>query len=92
MNAFGLYRNNCRSLLGIYFIFAGLTFQERKRRSNFFTCHEILGGYGAYSNEIEECDKAKRHLRCCLTDMRSEDFGRILERLAVSKACPARVT
>lgn len=30
----GLYRNTYRTLVGIYFIFAGLPFQERIRRAN----------------------------------------------------------
>ena len=40
------------SLLGIYFIFAGSTAQERKRRSFVFTCLEC-----ACINENEERDK-----------------------------------
>ncbi len=36
MDAFGLYRNMYRSLLGIYFILAGLSVTERKRRANVF--------------------------------------------------------
>ena len=51
------HRNIYRSLLGIYFVFARLTVQERKRGSNNFTCLEILDGREAYSNEIEECNK-----------------------------------
>ena len=47
MDAFGLHRSIERSLLGIYFIFAGLTVQERRRRSFVFTCRETLDGYQA---------------------------------------------
>ena len=52
IDAFGLYRNMYRSLLEIYFIFAGLTVKERKRRSNVFSLT-----YGPYSSELKDiCD------------------------------------
>lgn len=35
-DAFGLYRNIYRSLIGIYYILAGLTIQERNRTTNVF--------------------------------------------------------
>ena len=55
MDAFGLYRNMYRSLLGIYFIFAGLTVNERKRRSNVFPLT-----FGPHGSELKAiCDTLK---------------------------------
>ncbi|EGP86370.1 uncharacterized protein MYCGRDRAFT_44244, partial [Zymoseptoria tritici IPO323] len=34
IDGFGLYRNAYRTLIGFYFIFAGLPFHERARRAN----------------------------------------------------------
>src|SRR4029077_19371755 len=34
IDGFGLYRNTYRTLIGVYAIFAGLSFQERARRAN----------------------------------------------------------
>lgn len=55
MDAFGLYQNMYRSLLGIYFIFAGLTVKERKQRSNVFPL--TFGPHGSKLKDI--CDAIK---------------------------------
>lgn len=55
MDAFGLYRNMYRSLLGIYFIFAGLSVKERKRRSNVFPL--TFGPHGSELRDICEALK-----------------------------------
>ena len=58
MDAFGLYRNMYRSLLGIYFIFAGLPVKERKRRSNVFPLT-----FGPHGSELKDiCDALKPRL------------------------------
>lgn len=49
MDDFGLYRNMYRSLLGLYFNFAGLTVKERKRRSSIF-----LLTFDPHGSELED--------------------------------------
>lgn len=36
IDAFGLYRNSYRSLIGVYFIIAAMNSRERNRRANMF--------------------------------------------------------
>ena len=45
IDGFGLYRNAYRSLMGMYFIPAALSFQERARRANVFPL--TLGPHGS---------------------------------------------
>ena len=55
MDAFGLYRNMYRSLMGIYLIFAGLSVKERKRRSNVLPLT-----FGPHGSELKDvCEALK---------------------------------
>lgn len=55
IDAFGLYRNLYRSLIGIYFIIAALNAYERDRRANVFPL--ILRLYGSNFADIVEAIK-----------------------------------
>jgi hypothetical protein len=50
IDAFGLYRNSNRSLIGIYDIIASLTIQERNRRQNVLAL--TLGPHGSNLDNV----------------------------------------
>ena len=52
MDAFGVYRNMQRSLMGIYNIPAGMTFEERSRNVNVFPI--TLGPHGSNDEDVLE--------------------------------------
>lgn len=55
IDAFGLYRNSYRSLMGIYFIIAALSARERDRRANVFPL--TLGPHGSNFADVVEAIK-----------------------------------
>lgn len=55
IDAFGLYRNLYRLLIGIYFILVLLSARERDRRSNIFPL--ILGPYSSNFADVVEAIK-----------------------------------
>lgn len=50
IDGFGLYRNAYRTLMGFYFIFAGLSFHERARRANVLPF--TLGPHGSNFSDV----------------------------------------
>lgn len=57
IDAFGLYRNSYRSLIGVYFIIAAMNSRERNRRANMF-----LLTLGPYSSNFVDVVEAVRLL------------------------------
>ena len=57
INGFGLYRNAYRSLMGMYFIPASLSFHERARRVNVFPL--TLGPHGSNFADVVDAMKAR---------------------------------
>lgn len=55
INAFSLYRNLYRLLIGIYFILVSLSSRERDRRANVFPL--ILGPYSSNFADVVEAIK-----------------------------------
>lgn len=55
IDAFGLYRNLYRSLIGIYFIIAALSTRKRDRRANVFPL--TLGLYRSNFTDVVEAIK-----------------------------------
>ena len=67
-DGFGLYRNTYRTLMGLYLLFAGLTFHERNRRANVFPI--TLGPHGSNFNEIIDTLHGLRHFdKGCVLDL-----------------------
>jgi hypothetical protein len=56
IDGFGLYRNSYRTLIGVYAIFAGLSFQERARRANVIPL--TLGPHGSNFADVVDALKA----------------------------------
>ena len=50
IDGFGLYRNTYRTLMGMYFILAGLPFHERARRANVFPF--TIGPHGSNFSDV----------------------------------------
>jgi hypothetical protein len=50
IDGFGLYRNSYRTLMGIYYMFASLNFQERNRRQNVLPI--TLGPHGSNLDDV----------------------------------------
>ena len=56
IDGFGLYRNTYRTLMGVYFIFAGLPFHERARRANVIPF--TIGPHGSNFSDVIDAIKS----------------------------------